>query len=115
MHHEPLPDGVIAELVEATVGFDPSGMNTPLSVREAARAGVWSGDAEKLRRALDAMAALPGALDRHGAPYGPSGQYRVSLRSWSDSDPDQTRLMPHLEWVPEDPEAFTKAWRARLD
>ncbi|MBA3737598.1 MAG: AAA family ATPase [Actinobacteria bacterium] len=42
------------------VGLDPSGMNTPLSVREAARAAVWSGDAQKIKTAIDAMAAIRG-------------------------------------------------------
>jgi class 3 adenylate cyclase/tetratricopeptide (TPR) repeat protein len=39
---------------------DPSGMNAPFSAREAARAAVWSRDAEKLRQVLDAMAHLHG-------------------------------------------------------
>ena len=42
------------------VDLDPAGMNTPLAVREAARAGVWSRDPVKLRRVLDAMAAISG-------------------------------------------------------
>jgi hypothetical protein len=42
------------------VDMDPSGMNTPFAVREAARAAVWSRDADKVRRALDAMSAIRG-------------------------------------------------------
>ncbi len=42
------------------VDLDPAGMNTPLAVREAARAGVWLRDPVKIRRVLDAMAAISG-------------------------------------------------------
>jgi hypothetical protein len=35
-------------------------MNAPFSAREAARAAVWSRDAEKLQQVLDAMAHLHG-------------------------------------------------------
>jgi hypothetical protein len=42
------------------VDLDPTGMNTPLAVREAARAAVWLRDRVKIRRVLDAMAALSG-------------------------------------------------------
>jgi class 3 adenylate cyclase/tetratricopeptide (TPR) repeat protein len=42
------------------VDLDPSGMNTPLAVREAARAAIWSRDPEKVRRVLDAMTAIRG-------------------------------------------------------
>jgi class 3 adenylate cyclase/tetratricopeptide (TPR) repeat protein len=52
-------DAAFGEAMGA-VGLDPSGMNTPYSVREAARAALWLGDLEKLRDALEAMAALRG-------------------------------------------------------
>ncbi len=48
---------------EAAMGaleLDPTGMNAPLAVREAARAAVWSRDRERLRRAIDAMTSLRG-------------------------------------------------------
>jgi tetratricopeptide (TPR) repeat protein len=53
------PDEAFEEAMGA-VDLDPSGMNTPLAVREAARAAVWLRDPEKIRRVLDAMAAISG-------------------------------------------------------
>jgi class 3 adenylate cyclase/tetratricopeptide (TPR) repeat protein len=53
------PEEAFEEAMGA-VDLDPAGMNTPLAVREAARAGVWLRDPVKIRRVLDAMAAISG-------------------------------------------------------
>ena len=42
------------------VALEPAGMSSPLAVREAARAAVWSGDAARVRAAVDAMDVLGG-------------------------------------------------------
>ena len=42
------------------VALEPAGMNSPLAVREAARAAVWSGDARRVQAAIDAMDVLGG-------------------------------------------------------
>jgi hypothetical protein len=42
------------------VALEPAGMNSPLAVREAARAAVWSRDASRVRAAIDAMDVLGG-------------------------------------------------------
>ena len=42
------------------VALEPAGMNSPLAVREAARAAVWSGDPTRVRSAIDAMDVLGG-------------------------------------------------------
>jgi hypothetical protein len=42
------------------VSLEPAGMNSPLAVREAARAAVWSGDARRVQQAIDAMDVLGG-------------------------------------------------------
>jgi class 3 adenylate cyclase/tetratricopeptide (TPR) repeat protein len=52
-------DGAFDEAMGA-IQIDPSGMNAPLSAREAARAALWSRNPEKIRQALSAMAPLRG-------------------------------------------------------
>jgi class 3 adenylate cyclase/tetratricopeptide (TPR) repeat protein len=58
-----LLEGDLVRAYEEAIGaveLDPSGMNTPLASREAARAAVWSREPEKVRRAVAAMSGLPG-------------------------------------------------------
>lgn len=58
-----LLNGIAAAAFDEAIGsldLEPSGMNAHLAVREAARAGVWSKDPERVKRAVDAMEPLRG-------------------------------------------------------
>ena len=53
------------EIGMQAVVLEPTGMNTPSSVVQCARAAAWMRDAAKLRQSIAAMRGLPGAWIGH--------------------------------------------------
>lgn len=83
--------GAAFDKAVGAVGLDPSGMNTPLAAREAARAPVWSRDILKTSQALEAMAGLCGRLrprhDARASGHAPLGVVHKVTRAMSPFSP----------------------------
>ena len=91
-------EGAYGDAMSA-VEADPAGMNTPMAVWVAARAGLWLRDADKVKRALEAMAPLRGGwmeVARRSVEAGlaalegrneeAAAGYQRALESWAAMD-----------------------------
>lgn len=91
-------DGAYEDAVTA-VDADPTGMNAPMAVWVAARAALWLHDAERLRKAIEAMVPLRGRwIEVAGRSAGAglaalegrteeaAAEYRRALETWAEME-----------------------------
>lgn len=101
-----LLNGIAAAAFDEAIGsldLEPSGMNAHLAVREAARAGVWSKDPERVKRAVDAMEPLRGRWSnavRRTAEAGLAAlEAGARMRSRGTSGPSRTGDRSRAAWI----------------